>query len=148
MPINEVDKKIINSLIQDPRKSYRQLAKEARVSIATISNHLKELTKKEIIKDYTTVIDYDKLNYETHVIINIRVSQGKEFTVEKKLFNSPNVTAIYDITGDFDVMVIARFKNRRELDNYIKKIQTFEFVERTQTQLILNTIKEHTIELL
>ncbi|MBS3092480.1 Lrp/AsnC family transcriptional regulator [Candidatus Pacearchaeota archaeon] len=144
--IDNTDRRIINILINNPRKSYRELAKEARVSVATIANRLKELVKSEIIKDYTTSIDYDKLGYEVHVMIFIRVSQGKEFVVEKKLFNHENVTSIYDITGDFDVLVIARFKNRKSLDNYVKKIQTYEFVERTQTQLILNTIKEHPIE--
>lgn len=147
MPINEKDKKIINALINDSKLSYRDLAKVSKASIATIGNHLKELTKKEIIKGYTTLINYDKLGYETHVMISIRVSHGREYFVEKKLFNSPNVTSIYDITGEFDVLVIARFKNRKALDQYVKKIQTYEFVERTQTQLILNTIKERPIEL-
>ena len=147
MPIDEKDKRILNSLIGDSRKSYRELAKASKVSIATIGNRLKELTKKNIIQNYTTLIDYDKLGYETHVMISIRVSQGKEYSVERKLFNDPHVTSIYDITGDFDVLVIARFKNRKALDQYVKKIQTYEFVERTQTQLILNTIKERPIEL-
>ena len=143
---DEVSKRIINALIKDPRKSYRELSKEARVSIATISNKLKLLAKKEIIKGYTALIDYDALDYELHVMINIKVSQGKAEAVEKKLFNNQHVTAIYNTTGDFDILVIARFKTRRSLDNYLKQIQAFEFVERTQTNLILNTIKEHPIE--
>lgn len=144
--IDKTDKRILNLLINSPKKSYRELAKEARVSVATIANRLKKLNKNEIIQDYTTLVNYDKLGYEIQTIINIRVSQGKELVIEKKIFNDPHVTAIYDLTGDFDVLVIAKFKNRKSLDNYVKKIQTYEFVERTQTLLILNTIKEHPIE--
>ena len=70
-----------------------------------------------------------------------------EDMLETKLFNNPNVTAIYDTTGEFDVLVIARFKNRKALDNYLKIIQGYEFVERTETKLILNTIKEENIEI-
>jgi DNA-binding Lrp family transcriptional regulator len=146
MAINEVEKRILNALIKDSRRSYRELAKEAKVSIATISNKIREFNKKEIIKKYTAIVDYDQLGYDMHVMINIKVSQGKETVVEKKLFNSHNVTAIYDATGEFDVLVIARFKNRQALDKYLKQIQAYEFVERTQTQLILNTIKESPIE--
>ncbi|MEM3112863.1 MAG: Lrp/AsnC family transcriptional regulator [Candidatus Pacearchaeota archaeon] len=141
-PINESEKRILNTLIKDSRKSYRELAKESKVSVATISNKLKEFKNNGILKAYTTLVDYDLLGYEVHVIINIRVSQGQEVVVGKKLFNSPNVTAIYDLTGEFDIMVIARFKNRRELDNYLKTVQAYEFVERTQTQLILSSVKE------
>ncbi|PIN95667.1 AsnC family transcriptional regulator [Candidatus Pacearchaeota archaeon CG10_big_fil_rev_8_21_14_0_10_31_9] len=141
------DKKIINALIDNPRKSYRELAKEVHVSVATIGNRLKNLEKNSIIKKYSTIIDYDQIGYDTHVMINIRVSRGQEKTVEKKLFNSPNVTAIYDITGEFDILVIARFKNRNGLDVYLKTIQAYEFVQRTQTNLVLSTIKERPIQI-
>jgi len=146
MKIDSSTKKILNALITDSRKSYRELAKEAHVSVATVSNKLKELKKEEILKQHTVLIDYDQLGYDIHVFINIRVSQGKEFIVEKKLLNDFHVSSIYDTTGDFDVLVIARFKNRKDLDKYLKKIQTFEFVERVQTSLILNTIVEEPIE--
>lgn len=147
MNLSNTDKRIINALIENPRQSYRELAKEAHVSIATIGNRLKFLEKNKLIKGYTSYIDYDLIGYDTHVIINIRVSQGQEKAVEKKLFNSPNITSIYNLTGDFDIMLIARFKNRRELDSYLKIIQAYEFVERTQTQLILHTIKETSIQI-
>ncbi|MEK6873729.1 MAG: Lrp/AsnC family transcriptional regulator [Nanoarchaeota archaeon] len=147
MNLTESEKRIINVLIKDSRKSYRDIAKESKVSIATISNKMKLFNKEGIINGHTTLIDYDKLNYDLHVMISVKVSQGKEVTVEKKLFNNPNVTSIYDITGEFDVLVIARFKNKKSLDNYLKAIQAYEFVERTQTNLILNTIKERPIEL-
>ncbi|MEK6890750.1 MAG: Lrp/AsnC family transcriptional regulator [Nanoarchaeota archaeon] len=147
MNLSDIDKRIINSLIENPRKSYRELAKTAHVSIATIGNRLKVLEKNKLVKGYTTYIDYDLIGYDTHVVINIRVSQGQEKAVEKKLFNSPNVTSIYDLTGEFDIMVIARFKNRRELDSYLKVVQAYEFVERTQTQLILHTMKETSIQI-
>ena len=70
------------------------------------------------------------------------VSKGKLFEVEKKIATDPSVHAVYDITGHFDVIVIARFKTRKSLDNFIKKIQTYDFVEKTETAIVLNTIKE------
>ena len=50
--------------------------------------------------------------------------------------------AIYDITGTFDAVILARFKSTRQMDAFLKKIQSYEFVERTETKLILKTIKE------
>ena len=66
--------------------------------------------------------------------------------VEKKIAVHPNVFGIYDVTGTFDAVILARFKTRRQMDIFLKKIQTYEFVERTETKLILNTIKEKNIE--
>ena len=45
-------------------------------------------------------------------------------------------------TGNFDATVLARFKSKKALDNFIKKIQTYDFVERTETRFVLNVIKE------
>ena len=39
-----------------------------------------------------------------------------------------------------------RFPTRRQMDNFLKKLQTYEFVERTETKLILQTIKEGNIK--
>jgi len=77
----------------------------------------------------------------------MRISKGKLFEVEKKIAMHPNVFAVYDITGAFDCQVIAKFKNRRAMDKFLKLIQTYEFVQRTETILVLNTIKEQNIKL-
>ncbi len=79
-------------------------------------------------------------------MIEIRISKGKLFDVEKKIASNPNVFAIYDVTGSFDAVVLARFRTRRQMDNFLKRLQTYEFVERTETKLILNTIKEEFIK--
>lgn len=145
MKLDEKGMRVLNALIRDSRQSYRALAKEARVSIVTIANKMKDFKKRKIILGHTTVVDYDKIGYDVHVLIEIRVSLGKELVIERKLLNSPNVHAIYDVTGEHDILVMARFKNRRELDKYLKHIQTFEFVQRVHTSLILDTIKEKSI---
>ena len=101
---------------------------------------------KEIIKKYTAVLDYEKLGYDAEVIIEVRISKGKLFEVEKEIANHPNVFAVYDVTGDFDAMILARFDSRRKMDAFIKKLQTYDFVERTNTRMILNTIREKQVK--
>jgi DNA-binding Lrp family transcriptional regulator len=146
--IDNIDKELINILIDNSRLSYRQIAKKAKVSVATVMHRVNRLNKQGVIKKYSTIIDLEKLNYDVHVIISVRVSKGKLFEVEKKIATHPNVAAVYDITGDFDAIVIAKFKNRRSMDNFLKRIQTYDFVERTQTVLILNTIKEEQLKII
>jgi len=147
MDVDETDKKIINILVENSRLSYRQIAKKAKISVVTVMNRVKKLEKEGIIKKYTALVDYEKLNYGFFVMTSIRISKGKELEVEQALTKYENVFAIYDVTGDFDIEVIAKFKNRAALDSFVKKIQTFEYVERLHTRLILNTIKEEPIKI-
>ncbi|MBI2128754.1 Lrp/AsnC family transcriptional regulator [Candidatus Woesearchaeota archaeon] len=145
--LDNVDKEIINILITDPRLSYREIAKAVKVSAATAMNRIRKLEKEKVIKRYTTILDYDEIGFDVEVLIEIRISKGKLFEVEKKIASHPNVFAVYDITGDFDASILARFKNRKEMDSFLKKIQTYDFVERTFTKFILHTIMEKEISL-
>lgn len=147
MKLDETDKAILNSLVQNSRQSYRQLAKKIGVSVATIMTRVKRLEEEKIIKEYTTRIDYEKLGYDLRVLIDIRISKGQLFQIEKKIAKDPNVSTIFDNTGPFDATIIAIFKNRRTMDAFLKKIQSYEFVERTETKLVLSTIKDDFIKL-
>jgi len=148
MQLEQTDKKILNIIVDNSRLSLRRIAKKADVSVATVMHHIKKLEKEGIIKKYTTKLDYEKIGYDVEVIIEIRISKGKLFEVERKIAMHPNVFAVYDITGAFDAVVLARFPTRRLMDNFLKHIQSFDFVERTETKLILNTIKEKNIDYL
>ena len=145
--MDETGRRILNELIENSRQSYRSLAKNTKVSIVTIAKRLKQFKKEKIINQFTTRVDYDKLGYDIHVLIMIRVSKGQESEVENRLKSDSNVMAIYDTTGEFDVLVIARLKSRRELDIFIKRMQTYDFVQRTVTALILKTIKDERIKI-
>jgi DNA-binding Lrp family transcriptional regulator len=83
------------------------------------------------------------LGYDIKVIIQLRISKGKLFEVEKKISRNSSVFAVYDVTGDFDAIILARFKSRKAMDTFLKEIQTYDFVERTHTSFILNTMKEN-----
>ena len=142
---DDLDVKIITALLGNSKISYRKLARKLGVSVATIINRVGRLEKEKIIEGYTTSLDYEKLGYDVKVIIEVRVSRGKLFEVETKIANHPNVAAVFDVTGAFDSMIIANFKTRSEMDKFLKKIQSYEFVERTETKLVLNTVKEGNI---
>ena len=142
MNFSKIDKKIINVLLNNSRLSYRQIAEIVNVSPATVIKHIDTLKEEGIIRRYTTDITFYKLGYEFKAIIQLRISKGKLFEVQNKIAKNPNVYAVYDITGDFDAIVITRFKSRNGLDDFLKHIQTYDFVERTKTSLILNVMKE------
>lgn len=142
MELEETDKKILNAIVDNSRLSLRQIAAKTGVSVATVMHHLNKLEYEKIINKYTAKLDYEKIGYDVEVMVEIRISKGKLFEVEKKIAINPNVFAVYDVTGPFDAVVLARFPTRRQMDNFLKKLQTYEFVERTETKLILNTIKE------
>ncbi|MFC1768841.1 Lrp/AsnC family transcriptional regulator [Nanoarchaeota archaeon] len=139
---NNLNLKILNELSTDAKVPLRKLASKLKVSFVTVLNRIKKLEKEGIIEGYFTKINFEKLDYDINVIIEIKIAKGKLFELEKKIAKSNEVWAVYDTTGEYDATVFARFKTTRLMDNFLKKIQTLDFVERTNTKLILNTVKE------
>ncbi|MFX1344839.1 MAG: Lrp/AsnC family transcriptional regulator [Promethearchaeota archaeon] len=144
--LSDLDIKILTKLDEDGRLSYRHLARDLEVgSPVTIKSHVETLEEKGVIKNYGVQIDYEKLGYDIIALIELTVSKGKMLEVEKKLAKIPNVFALYDITGTYDALILARFKTRAELSEMIKEeIHSSPYVERTNTHIVLNIIKEQT----
>ncbi len=144
---DDTDRKIVNALLRDGRLSMREVASAVKISGATAMHRIKRLEKDGLIRSYSATIDYEKAGFDVEVMIEVRISKSKMYEVESKIATHPNVFAVYDITGSFDCAIFARFQNRRAMDAFLKKLQTYEFVERTETKLILKTIKEGAVAL-
>ena len=145
MPISKNEEKILKILAKDSGLSYRQVAKAARISPSTAMKNVQSLKKKGIIRARICAVDYEALGYDVHVIIQLKVSKGKLFEVEKKIATDPHVFAVYDQTGQYDATILARFKSRKFLDLFLKRIQTYPFIEDTETSLILNVVKDNPV---
>jgi len=144
MTLSKIDKDILNVMFDNARLSMRQIAKRINVSAATVMNHLNLLEKNGTIISYKPRLNYEKAGFDVEVIIEVNISEGKYSNFQKKLVNHPNVFYVYDVTGNTDAVIIARFPTRRKLDSFLKKLQTYEFITKVQTKLILNTLKENT----
>jgi Lrp/AsnC family leucine-responsive transcriptional regulator len=142
MEIDAIDEKIINELSKNSKITVRKLGRKVGTSFVTATKRTRRLQKEGVIERYTTKVNYEKIGYGVHVMIDLRISKGKLFELEKKVAKYPNIYAVYDTTGEFDATVIGRFRSTRSMDNFLKRVQTFDFVERSNTKLILNTIKE------
>ncbi|TLZ71108.1 MAG: Lrp/AsnC family transcriptional regulator [Methanobacteriota archaeon] len=140
--LDELDVAILRRLNQDARKSFRDIARELRVSISTVSNRVKRLEAEGVVLGYIPVLDEKRLGYDVLAVIGIRISKGKLLEVQRKIGREDKVVDVYDVTGEYDSVIIARFRNTKELDAFIKRLVAMENVERTYTQVVLNVVKQ------
>lgn len=140
--LSDVDIKILKALTSDARASSRQLSKQCGVSTSTVLSRLKKLEENGVIKGYTAIVDHEKIGYELTVVIELTVSKGRLLEVENEIAKLPNVCCVYDVTGLIDAIIIAKFKSREELSRFAKRLLAMPYVERTNTHVVLTTIKE------
>ena len=145
--LDEIDKKIIRVLEDDARTSLRKISELVKVSLGTVSNRVKKMEKNGVIKGYSVILDPDQIGWELNVVIGLRIQKGRLIEIQEKIAKDSRVHGVYDVTGDFDSMVIARAKNRKDLDDLSKNVLSIDGVERSITHLVLNTVKEKTASL-
>jgi len=140
--LDKTDVQVLNEVLRDSRQSYREIARRIGVSPGTVVSRVRDMEEKKIISKYTAQVDFEKLGYDLTVVTEVTISSGMVFEAGIEITMMRQSCAIYNVTGDSDVMVIAKFRNRDELSNFTKALLKIPNVERTKTHLVLNTLKE------
>ena len=142
MVLNETDMKILQVLLEDARFSSRQIAKKVGVSVGTVLSRIKKMEMDGLIKGYSVIMNHERLGYELTVVMEVTVSKGRLVEMENEIAKIPNVCSVYDVTGLTDAFIIAKFKTREELGKFTKRLLALPYIERTNTHVVLTTVKE------
>lgn len=142
MELDKTDERILKNLMVDARLSARQLALKLGISTVTVLSRIKKLEREKIIKGYTALLDHEKLGYNLTAIIEIIAKKDKIIDMEVEISKIENVCGVYDITGNTDTLIIAKFKSRNELSEFVKGLASIPNIENTITHVVLNTTKE------
>ncbi|MBW9141241.1 MAG: Lrp/AsnC family transcriptional regulator [Candidatus Aramenus sp.] len=140
--LDAIDRRLLIELLRDARTSLRRLSEEMNVSPATLHNRLTRLVQEGLIKGFTALVDYTKLGYSLSAVIMAKVDGKHLVEFEKEIANTDNVVAVYDVVGEYDVVIIAKFRSVEDLDSFLKQLLKNPKVERTYTSIVLNVVKE------
>ncbi len=140
--IDDLDRKIVRALNQNARKSFRDVAKEVETSVTAVINRVKKLEESGFIQGYIPLVELEYFGLNLIAIIAMRISKGKLLETQKKIAKDTRVVSVYDITGEWDSLIIGYFKDRKDLNDFIKSLLSLEYVDRTVTHIVLNVVKE------
>ena len=140
--IDETSRKVLAEYLQDSRQSFREVARKIGISSGTVASRIKEMEENGVIKKYTTLLNYEKLGFELTAVTEITVSEGMMIEVGNEISKIDHTVGVYNVTGDSDILVIAKFRSRAALSDFTKTILKLENVVRTKTHVVLNTLKE------
>lgn len=142
MELDEFDRRLLAELLRDARRSYRQMADALNVSTGTVLKHVRDMEATGLIKGYSAILDHRMLGYTITVVVEVTMSKGRLLEMERKIAEIPGVCAVYDTTGTTDAIIVAKFRSMDELSSFTKHVLSLPYVERTNTHVVLNTIKE------
>lgn len=145
--LDEVDLQILDILQNEAQISNSEIAKRVNLSPPATHARIKRLEKEGYINRHVVILNQEKLGYDllSFVFMSTNIHQHEQLKVlENALESMPEVLECHCITGEYDYLLKVANKDRRELENFIRKLNTLG-ITRIQTSLALREIKYSTV---
>ena len=143
MTYENLDADLVNELLGDGRASLRSLAEKLDVSVTTVSNHLSDLEDEGVIEGYTPRVDYDAAGYDVTAVMQLKAEGSALPEITQTLKDHRQMISVYEVTGDYDVIAIGKFKDTDDMNDEIKSLITDPDINQSNTSIVLNTISEN-----
>ncbi|MBE7713115.1 MAG: Lrp/AsnC family transcriptional regulator [Cyanobacteria bacterium SIG26] len=139
---------LLSIIENNSRIDFSELAVMLGVSEEEVLQQLSELEKEGVICGYHTLINWEKTSIEkVMALIEVKVTpqRGKGFdNIAERIYNYPEVKAVYLISGGYDLLVILEEKSLKEIANFVSdKLSTLDSVLSTATHFILKKYKDY-----
>jgi len=146
MELDEIDLKILRVVQGNARLSLNQISDILRMPKSTVSYRLKRMERMGLILGYHAQVNFSMLDVDYVVISLIKSKYGPNYHEELggKLAKLPQVWGVYYLLGEWDFVVLAKFKNRESfMEDFLEKVMAIPEVERSNTQIVAKVIKEN-----
>lgn len=142
--MDSIDEKILTILKQNARTKVTHIAKEVHLSETSTLERIRKLESTGVIKQYTTVIDYEKVGMDITAFTYVRVEHPKyndEFI--KHMQEHPEISEVHYITGDYDFFLKIVTKSSSSLQSVLNDIKCAPGVSLTRSNVVLSTWKNN-----
>jgi len=152
MKLDNIDKKIINTLQIDSKITTKKIATDLNLSVTAIYERIKKLEKKGVIEKYIAVINKEKIKRDFVVFCQVKLIQHHHSYIEKfekEVLQFNEVLECYNISGDYDYMLKVAVENMKSYRNFINhKLTTLNHISSTQSNFIIAEVRNSTAVLL
>ncbi len=142
--------KILNFLEKNSKLTSKDLAIMLDTTEKKIEEEINLLEQEQVICGYNTLINWDKTSKDfVTALIEVKVTpmRGQGFDkIAERIYGFDEVTAVYLMSGGFDLTVIVEGKNIKDVAYFVSdKLSPLESVLSTATHFVLKKYKEHGI---
>lgn len=134
--------KLLGLLQEDSRMSYTDLAKSVGISETAIRRRIKKLIDEKVIEKFTVKLNPDKIGKPITAFVGVDVGGEIGPVAGSELLNRKEISELYTITGDFDIIMKVSCDSVKELERTIEFTRGMDFTHKTKTYVVLNRLKE------
>ena len=141
--VDETDRRLLEELAADSRRSVRELAARLHVSRANAYARLKRLVDTGVVRRFTVVVDPQALGLGLPAYVHVRIKQNSWKRFKDKALALPEAVSVALVAGDFDVVLLVRCRDAEHLRELVlERVQAMPEVLGTQTVLVFEEARQ------
>jgi len=140
--MDSVDYQILKCLKQNSRANATTIGAKINLSTSAVIERIKKMEAAKIIKQYTTIIDHEKIGKDITAFISVRLEHPKfNEAFNQKVIKNDHIVECHYIAGDFDFMLKIMTSSGKGLEAILNYIKSIDGVSLTRTLVVLSTVK-------
>ena len=139
-PVDAVDRRLIALLRGNARMPVVELARRLGVSRATVQNRMRRLEREGVIRGYTVELKSGAGDQPIRALALIAVEGKKGPAVCRALRGYPDIRAIHNTNGRWDLVVEIRTETLESFNRLLGEIRLIDGVTASETSLLLDSL--------
>jgi Lrp/AsnC family leucine-responsive transcriptional regulator len=145
MKLDSIDKKLLNILQIDGKKTAKQLSETLNLSVTAIYERIKKLENNHVIEKYVAVINKSKINRNYIVLCQVKLKQHHNTYIdrfEKEVHQFDEVLECFNISGDYDYQLKIIVENMQAYRKFLNgKLTRLDYIGSTYSTFIISEVK-------
>ena len=144
--MDATDQRLVDLLQKNGRATQLELAKAVGLSQPAIAERIRKLEERGVITGYAARVDATRLGLDVTAFIGVGIEHPRFFLgFAKKVKALAEVLECHRVAGEDSYVLKVKTRNTRTLDRLLVQVlRTIPGVTRTQTTIVLASIKEGT----
>lgn len=144
--LDKIDIEILKILQENSRTKRNELAECVKLTIPAVSERLRKLEDFGVIRHYTTLVDARKIHLEVTAFIFVMAESSTYFPeIIENAKSHDEILECHAITGGGSHILKVRTQSTASLEKLLSKIQAWDGVKNTITNIVLSSPKETTV---
>ena len=141
LPIDELDQRIIEILLENSRMSNTEIAKQLEVNESTVRRRIERLINRNVIKGFTVCLNNPDMDRGVRAYIYVKVETPSLDEVVEDLCSSPNAISVYRIVGAYDVICEMVFNTMSDMHHFYDELFKRSVVRDIMAHIVVNCYK-------
>lgn len=146
--LDDIDKAILNLLQEDSTLPLKTVSERVHVSVATAQRRIQMLISSGVITKQVAIVNPNKVGYGLTAVVMIEMERSNtsmQQRFERLMDAQPRVMSCYEVSGDFDFMLMVNARNMSDYHQFTRNLLTYENnVRNFKSQFVMNFTKSGT----